>query len=309
MSQVQLPTQAEDCAVVSLNERELLLTNIDVFTPIHDDPFIMGQIATCNVTNDIFAKNALKIHSFSSFLALPTDIPDDFPVQMLQGQIDFLKKIGGKIDGGHTIQNPWPLIGGTATAIIEKDQFIPKTGVNQGDRLLLTKPMGLQPVMAAYRLLHSDPNYLEEIKRTDLERSIAMAITMMTTSNHLVPQVIHEGNYRPNVHAMTDITGFGFRVHLGEMIGNSGLIPYIQKLPVIPYAPLLAEILGYRLDEGFAAETAGAMLLAVDPNASEDLCKSLAKKHVWVNDIGEIRKPGSKIKEQSHYPLVETNYT
>lgn len=294
--------------MVPLNKHELLLTNIDVFTPIHDDPYMMGQIATCNVTNDIFAKNALKVLSFSSFLALPTDIPDDFPVQMIRGQIDFLKKIGGSVDGGHTIQNPWPLIGGTATAVIQKDQFIMKTGVRPGDHLLITKPMGLQPVMAAYRLLNSDPNILNDIKRTDLDRSITMAITMMTTSNQSVPQVIHEGNYRQSVHAMTDITGFGFRIHLGEMLGNSGLVPYIRKLPVIPFAPILAEILGYRLDEGYAAETAGAMLLAVDPKVNDEFCAALAKKHVWVNDIGEIHKPDPKVNEQSHYQLVETNY-
>ena len=79
-----LSTEAEDCSIVPLDSERYILTNIDIFTPIHDDPYIMGQIAGCNVTNDLYALNALEIHNFSNFLGLPTNIPLDFPEKISQ---------------------------------------------------------------------------------------------------------------------------------------------------------------------------------------------------------------------------------
>jgi len=61
LSAAGLSTKAQDCSVNEIDDHRVLLTNIDVFTPIHDDPYIMGKIAACNVTNDLFAMNATKI--------------------------------------------------------------------------------------------------------------------------------------------------------------------------------------------------------------------------------------------------------
>jgi selenide,water dikinase len=308
--QAGLPTGAEDCAVVSLNPTENLVTNIDVFTPIHDDPYILGKIAACNVTNDLFAMNATEVLTYSSFLALPVDLPEDYPAQMVRGQNDFLHQLGAKIDGGHTIMNPWPLIGGSASAVIKKELMIRKTGVQAGDHLILTKPMGIQPIMAAYRLRYSNPEYLEELEMKRIENAIDLAVKMMTTSNQAVAKTISLEHFRPHIHALTDVTGFGFRIHLTEMLGDSHLIPQISHLPVIPTSPDLADILGYRLKQGYAAETAGAMLLAIDEKFAEALQNALKQAGVWSMDVGMLHSPADGKPVQEEYDVVEvTDYT
>lgn len=296
---------AEDCAVISLNQKQNLVTNIDIFTPIHDDPFILGKIAACNVTNDLFAMNATAVLTYSSFLALPTDIPDDFPVQMIKGQSAFLHELGAKIDGGHTIMNPWPLIGGTASAVIEKELMVKKTGLKNGDHLIITKPMGIQAIMAAYRVLTSNAEFLEGLDVQNIHNSINLAVKMMTTSNQKVAQTITRDEFRKHVHALTDVTGFGFRVHLQEMIGNSNLVADIKRLPVIPLTIALADMFGYRIREGLAAETAGAMLIGIDANFSEALQHALKQAGVWSMDIGQMISAKKDNPSQAEYELIE----
>jgi len=117
----------------------------------------MGQIAACNVTNDLFALNALHVSNFSNFMGFPTDIPDGFPEEIIRGMRHFLQKIGTDVHGGHTIYNPWPLFGGSASAVMQKEHLIAKQGAKSGDRLIITKPLGVQPVMAAYSVRDTDP--------------------------------------------------------------------------------------------------------------------------------------------------------
>jgi selenide,water dikinase len=308
LAKAGLPTDAEDCAIVSLNDQFNLVTNIDVFTPIHDDPYIMGKIAACNVTNDLFAMNATEVHTYSSFMALPTDMPEESAIAMIRGQVDFLKDIDAKVDGGHTIINPWPLIGGTASSVVQKTHMKRKIGVQPGDQLIITKPMGIQPIMAAYRFLNTEPEYLEGINLHQLQLAIDMAIKMMTTSNRNVAKVIVEENFLSAVHGMTDVTGFGFKVHLQEMLVNSQLIPHITHLPVIPLTPDLANMYGYHLEDGLAAETAGAMLIAIDKSYVDEFQNALHKKKVWHRLVGDLRKSSQLDEIQKVYRLEEVEY-
>jgi selenide, water dikinase len=289
LANVGLSSNAEDCSIVDIGSGKKLLTNIDIFTAIHDDPYIMGKIAACNVTNDLFALNALDVINYSAFLGMPTDIPDGFPEKMLQGIRDFLQSLGSDIHGGHTIYNPWPLLGGSAPSIIENDHLIPKTGVKLGDKLILTKPLGIQPIMAAYRVVNSDDSsWLEEFDLNSIDRSINMAVDLMTTSNRNVVKVIHEGKFFKTVHSMTDVTGFGLYGHLSELIEGSGLGALLSELPVIQESLGLAEIFGYDLPEGKSPEISGGMLMAVDPKNLDDFSQALTDRNVWWRQIGEI---------------------
>jgi len=307
LSAAGLSTKAEDCAVNEIDDQRVLLTNIDVFTPIHDDPYIMGKIAACNVTNDLFAMNATHVLNYSAFLGLPKDIPDDFSVKMMQGQKDFLKSLGSDVHGGHTIFNPWPLLGGSASAIVEKTRIKHKTGVQSGDHLILTKPLGIQAIMAAYRLLYQDPTLLEDFEQVTLERSINIAVKCMTTSNQAVAKTVNERGFLDKVHGMTDVTGFGFYTHLSEMLYDSPLGAKISKLPIISTTLKLSDLFGYRIEEGKGAETAGAMLLAVDPSGVKDFCHALSERKIWWRDVGLITNliHGIKFTDEFHLEEVQ----
>lgn len=305
MTSAGLPTKAEDCSIVQINHQEKLVTNIDIFTPIHDDPYIMGKIAACNVTNDVFALNALSLTNFSAFIGVPTDIPKDFPEKIINGMRDFLKEINSDVHGGHTIYNPWPLFGGSASAILKKTEIIEKRGVKASDKLILTKPLGIQPIMAAYRVIETEVSLLDDYDLNVIKKSIDTGVKCMTTSNRNVIKVIHSGKFINSVHAMTDITGFGISGHLGEMLEDSNLGADLTSIPVIPTTDRLAEYFGYRLREGFSPEIAGPMLIAIDPQGFNDFTRALEDNQVWWFEIGRISNKHNSIRFLKDNPLLE----
>jgi len=307
LKEVDLPAAAEDCAIHPITAAQSLMTNIDIVTPIHDDPFTMGQIAAVNVTNDLFAMNAVNVVNYSCFLALPTDLPDGFAAEMLKGTRAVLRDFGSDIHGGHTIQNTWPLLGGTASAVVDTQKIIYKRGAHPGDRLIITKPLGIHPTMAADRAWKDDPEWLAEFSHDRIEKAIQLATKIMTTSNRPISQTIHEYNFFDAVHAMTDITGFGFTAHVGEMVLDQEVGARITELPVISYALELDDLFCYRLREGKSAEIAGPMVLAIDPNQFSDFVSALDAKNIWWMEIGVIESQlaGVKIEDKVVFREVE----
>jgi selenide,water dikinase len=265
----------------------------------------MGQIAACNVTNDLFAMNAPQVLNYCSFLGLPKDIPKELVVKMLQGQIDFLKPLGTTIQRGHTIFNPWPLLGGSASAIVQKQHMKEKTGARPGDHIFLTKPLGIQPIMAAYRLLTQDISLLSDFEIPKLLKHIDIGIKCMTTSNHGVTRTIHDGKFFDVIHAMTDVTGFGFKTHLKEMLETTPFGAKISYLPVIPSTIALSDTLGYPLEMGTTAETAGPMMILVDAASSTNFGKALSDHKVWWRDVGTITKELHEIVFNPDFKLIE----
>ena len=81
------------------------------------------------------------------------------------------QKINSKIVGGHTIYSEWPLIGGEASGFVNESNLIRKQGVRKGDKLILTKPIGLQAIMAAYRLQKDSPEMLEGFSSHEIDKS------------------------------------------------------------------------------------------------------------------------------------------
>lgn len=273
-----------------------MVKNIDIFTPIVDEPEIMGEIAACNVTNDVFAMNVPEISGMLVFLAINTNTPMNIAEGILEGIKYFMeKKINSKVVGGHTIYCEWPLIGGEASGFVHKDAIIHKGGVKKGDKLVLTKPIGLQGIMAAYRVLKEMPEMLEEYTRDELEASIKFAIKLMTTSNQNVIQTIHEYKDFSFIHAMTDVTGFGLAGHAQEMLQNSELSALIEKIPSIKLSKELSEELGYAFDTCKCHETAGGMLLAVDPQQVDEFTNTLSAKGItnWI--VGTIDKSQPRV--------------
>jgi selenide,water dikinase len=287
-----LKTDIEDAAVIPVPNSDLVLVkNLDIFTPIIDEPDIMGEIAACNVTNDVFAMNAPEISGMLVFLAVQTTTPDNISEGILKGIKNFMeKKINSHIVGGHTIYCEWPLIGGEASGFVHKDKIIRKTGVRKGDKLILTKPIGIQGVMAAYRVLKDMPEMLKEYSINELKASIKLAIKVMTTPNQNVVKTIHSYEDFSFIHAMSDVTGFGLAGHTQEMLQNSKFSAIIERIPYIKLARELSLDLGYSFDDCQCHETAGGMIMSVDPLMVEDFSNALSSKGIsnWI--VGTIDK-------------------
>jgi len=289
----------------------MVVSNVDIFTPIHDDPIIQGEITACNVTNDIFALNVINIISYLSFLGVPPSQPDEITEKILEGQRKFLKQFYCEINGGHTIINPWPLSGGIAIGLVSKQNLIPKQinpKVKKGD-LLVTKPLGIQAAMAAYRILKSEPEILEDFDPKQIRRSIEIGVKIMRTSNYYVPKTIHENNIKEYIAGMTDITGFGIKIHASEMIQHRNIDINIHTLPVITQTDELSELFGYGLLNGTAAETAGPMLIAVDTSKIDlnNIQQMLKKNGVVSWHIGNFKEGTGKVKIKENINVIQVN--
>ena len=286
----------EDAAIIPIPNSDLVLVkNIDIFTPIIDEPDIAGEIAACNVTNDIFAMNVPEISGMLVFLAISTRTPMEVAEGILKGIKYFMEeKINSKVIGGHTIYSEWPLIGGEASGYVHKNAVIQKQGVKKGDKLILTKPIGLQAIMASYRILKDFPEMLEHYSVNELQKSIDLAIKIMTTPNQNVVKTIHSYNDFSFIHALSDITGFGLAGHTAEMLQNSDLSATIDTVPSIKLSEELSDELGYAFDDCKCHETAGGMLIAVDPAKVEEFTTALTNNEIsnWIIGTIDQIQPG-----------------
>ena len=286
----------EDAAIIPIPNSDLVLVkNIDIFTPIIDEPEIEGEIAACNVTNDIFAMNVPEISGMLVFLAISNRTPIKVAEGILKGIKYFMEeKINSKVVGGHTIYSEWPLMGGEASGYVHKDVIIQKQGVRKGDKLVLTKPIGLQAIMASYRILKDFPEMLEQYSTDELQKSIDLAIKIMTTPNQNVVKAIHSYDDFSFIHALSDITGFGLAGHTAELLQNSDLSAIIETVPSIKFSEEISHELGYAFDDCRCHETAGGMIVAVDPTRVEDFTTTLTSNKIsnWIVGTIDHVQPG-----------------
>lgn len=295
---------AEDSAIIKLNEDTCLVQTVDFFTPIIDEPTIQGQIAACNVTNDLYAKGATDILGVLVIMGFPPQTPNQVAVDLLKGFSDFLQELGTQVVGGHTISNPWPILGGAATATMKIQDVVYKKGAKAGDNLVLTKPLGVQPVMAAYRLLKEEASgdeLLGKISRKTINDAIRKTISMMTTSNKAAAESILE----VKVNAATDVTGFGLLGHAAEVAEQSSVDLEITSIPVVKGSLEISDILGYSLRAGSAHETAGGMLLSAAEDNVEQLLETLRRHRVNPYVIGKARTGKGKVKLSRDLQFIE----
>ncbi len=279
----------DDAVVRVISDDIAVVENVDIFTPIHDDPNLQGEIVACNATNDIFAMGVTDILSFQAFLAYPKDLPEEIVVGVLKGMKSFMERHRAKISGGQTITNPVPVFGGIALGTAHPRDIVYSRGAKAGDVVLLTKPLGIQPAMRSYRDLRDEKRdaLLSEFKESDLKRMQDVAVRLMTFSNLEVAQAMRS----VGVHAATDITGFGLLGHAGNVSSLSGVDVVIDQVPVIRGTLQLAEFFGHKLSTGFGAETAGGMLVFLEPSKEEEFRRFLKEKKLPCWPVGKAVKP------------------
>ena len=293
----------ENSSVVKIAEGIAVLNTLDFFTPMVDEPEIQGRIAGSNVTSDIYALAVTKIVSVLSIMAFPENMPDELAVGMLRGFGDFCREMGAPVVGGHTIRNPWPIIGGAATGVGDPEKIVYTRGAKEGDRLFLTKPLGIAPAMAAYRLRKEDEGQelLKEIPEELVEAAVKEAIEGMISSNKPVAEAMQQ----VPVHAATDVTGFGLKGHAENMAVLGKVDIVINQLVVIRGTPVLAELFGYPLLTGEAKETAGGMLIAVVKENVDNLLDELDKRKVRHFEVGYVAEGCGNVNVLKNAKVIE----
>ena len=294
----------EDAAVVMVSDRLAMLMTVDFFTPIIDDPYIQGKIAACNSTNDVYAKGGLEVVSVLSLMGLPEDMPGEVSAAMLKGFVDFCCSIDAPVVGGQTIICPWPILGGAVNALAEIDKVVPISGARPGDRLILTKPLGIQPIMEVLRLPDSGQDRMtEHMPELELSRSIDLAVDLLTTSNRPAAEAMLD----VGVNAATDVTGFGIKGHALNMAEQSGVSIEIYQLPVIRWTPAIAGLLKIPLLQGEGVETAGGLLISVSEENVEQLVDELGRRGCGGHVIGSVKKGGPQVRLSDDVDVIEVD--
>jgi len=206
----------EDAAVYRLSEDRALIFTLDVITPIVDDPYTFGQIAAANALSDIFAMGGNPLMALN-IVAFPEDRLDDLGL-ILKGGAKKVEEAGAILVGGHTIKDKEPKYGLAVVGLIHPRDIIYNDTPQEGDLLILTKPLGTGILSTALKGDMAEPTAIKE------------AIFWMTKLNQLSKELL-----RLPIHGLTDITGFGLIGHLSEMLtkNNLGAELWINDIPLI----------------------------------------------------------------------------
>lgn len=193
---------SDDAAVYKLNNEQALVQTLDFFTPIVDDPYSFGAIAAANALSDVYAMGAQPISALN-IVGFPEERLHIRVLQdILRGAQDKAREAGIPILGGHSIEDPEPKYGMMVSGLVHPNKIIQNRGAQAADVLILTKPLGTGILSTA-------------MKRGLLEQTqINELISVMSTLNKQAAELM--ANY--NVHACTDVTGFGLLGHLNEML-------------------------------------------------------------------------------------------
>jgi len=217
---------AEDAGVYRLRDDLAIVQTIDFFTPIVDDPFVFGQIAVVNALSDVYAMGGKPLTALN-VVCFPIGKMDISVLrEILRGGLDKMREAGVLLVGGHSVDDPELKYGISVTGVIHPDRVLLNRGAKAGDKLILTKALGTGIVSTA-------------LKRGMVDDSLsAKSVRSMTQLNRKAAELMLEVG---GVHAVTDITGFGFLGHAGEMMEESSLEMIINALQV-PIFPGIKEL-------------------------------------------------------------------
>lgn len=218
---------SDDAGVYKLTDEIALVQTVDFFTPIVDDPYMFGQIAAANALSDIYAMGGKPL-TVLNIVGFPISTLDKSVLtDILRGAGDKVNESGATLMGGHSIDDKEPKFGLACTGIIHPSKIRANAGAKAGDRLILTKPIGVGIQTTAIK---SDLLSEEELNRL---------MTVMATLNKVAGEAIE----KYDVNACTDVTGFGLLGHASEVAKGSdvGLVIDKNKVSILPRTRELAE--------------------------------------------------------------------
>lgn len=300
---------SDDAGVYQLTDELALVQTLDFFTPIVDDPYDFGQVAAANALSDIYAMGGKPLTALN-IVAFPISVLDkEVLADILRGAGDKLKEAGATLVGGHSIDDKEPKFGLAVTGLVHPDKVRANSGAVPGDRLILTKPIGVGISTTAIK-----NNFLTE-------EEITRVTKVMTTLNKTAAEIMEPFA----VHACTDVTGFGLLGHASEMAkgSNAGIQIYQKQVPLLNRVRELAEkgSIPGGTKNNFAhlegsvtfsetidqidqyilcdAVTSGGLLISVSGDQAEELLESMIKAGVEASIIGEVTSihPGHIIVE------------
>jgi selenide,water dikinase len=295
----------DDAGVVKVRDDLALVQTIDIFPPVVDDPYWFGRIAAANSLSDIWAMGATPVAAVN-FVGYPlAKLGGEVLRQILQGSFDALEEADCAMAGGHSIQDEEVKFGLAVTGTVHPDRIVRNTGARAGDRLVLTKPLGIGCLTTALKAGDALPAHIDAAQRVMARLNRSACAAML----------------RAGVHAATDITGFGLVGHAHEMAASSGVSFRFEasRIPVLaeaaPYVQAKYTCGGSKRNTSFAAgrveigpkvteaqrllvhdvQTSGGLLMAIPKERCDALLKDLRKGDTSAEAIGEVFPSGPPV--------------
>lgn len=294
---------SDDAAVYKLSAKQAIVSTLDFFPPIVDDPYTFGQIAAANALSDIYAMGANP--SFALNIAcFPSELPVSILSAIINGSIAKLDEAKVALAGGHTIADSEIKYGLSVTGFVHPGKIVKNSTAKPGDLLILTKPLGAGIITTALRNGVIRPSSAEDAIAGMKELNKSAALAMVKTG----------------VSACTDVSGYGLLGHALEMASGSKVSLTIDTQSVGYYANAMrlaadkANIPGglhrnlkhvsshvdfANIDKRFIyllcdPQTSGGLLISVSKSRAGSLVRALKTKGVSVSIIGEVRNKGSR---------------
>ena len=296
---------SDDAAVYRVSPEIALISTVDYITPPVDDPYWFGQIAAANSLSDVYAMGGQPLTALNLVMFPSKKLDMTFLKEILRGGSDKVIEAGASMAGGHSVDDNEPKYGLAVTGKIHPDRVLTNCGAQVGDVLILTKPLGTGVLFNA--------NRSGKLPYAELESILPQVAAL----NRIVIEVALEFD----VHACTDVTGFGIIGHTLELArGNNVHIELIyENLPFYPNALRMyqkGETTGSnkanrKLAEGawalgaqrstveqdllFDPQTSGGLLLVVPAAQADDLIARLKSEGietaVRVGDVVDADRP------------------
>ena len=288
---------SDDAAVYRLDDKLDLLSTVDFFPPMVADAKTFGKIAAANALSDIYAMGGKPLYALN-LVSFPQDLDKRLLQEILAGGAEKCTEAGISLAGGHSIYSDEIKYGLAVNGIVENDKFYRNNTPRIGDKLILTKPLGVGVITAACRGGEADDFDIKE------------AISSMERLNKYAAEKM--ASYKIN--ACTDITGFGLIVHTLEMTaGNVSAEIYCDNLPYLKNVKHYIDedwitgggqrnrkFAGTRADTGklppwiaelmYDPQTSGGLLIAVEAEQADDLLKAIQTDDPKTAIIGEIKE-------------------
>ncbi|MBI3234231.1 MAG: selenide, water dikinase SelD [Bacteroidetes bacterium] len=211
----------DDAAIYAFDSENYMISTVDFFTPVVDDPFQFGRVAAANAISDIYAMGGKPLMA-NAVLGFPSEkLSNEIISQILNGGIEVCNEAGIPLAGGHSIENPEPFFGLSVTGMVKSNHLKKNIGAKKGDILYITKPLGIGVMNTAIkRALASEAHITEHI----------VNMSKLNKEGFLFGTL-------PYIHAMTDITGFSLLGHLIEMTEGSGVSAqvYAGEVPMYDF--------------------------------------------------------------------------
>lgn len=218
---------SDDAGIYRVSDELALIQTVDYFTPIVDDPYMFGQIAAANALSDVYAMGGVP-KTVLNIVGFPVKkLGPDMLAEILKGAADKVKESGAIIVGGHSIDDQEPKFGMAVTGYVHPEKFFRNVGAKPGDAVVLTKPIGVGIITTGIKRGVVTPE--QEAK----------VIETMATLNKKAAEAL-EGF---DIHAVTDVTGFGLLGHACEMAKGSNVSMTItyDDVPILDGTYNLAE--------------------------------------------------------------------